>query len=177
MIFQNIVLAVVVAMLSLSAGISIGYLLVRYSVVRYSATDYRDFREEFLRRALDSRLAEELGSAFYRRFPFSIAQYMIGEGLITKEELVSLENGSLAQSNLAFGIMLPFSMFVCSIASRWYVGVVHFIIVGLFVSLVTAALFFTGMERRFRYVMDLHLLVLGRLGKIKRERNEGRSNE
>ena len=178
MIIQStFVLTLLGTTLSSSAGIAIGYVLVRIIFGEHAVPGDHGYS---MYRILRARARSEGDPRFYPEIEEELwswslnTHYAIGRGLITKEDAALLENGSLAQSNLALGIILPFSLFVWSLASRLHVSVVAYIIVGLGVTIATAALLFVGTERRFRYKAELQSLILGRWKKIELEKNRER---
>jgi len=89
------------------------------------------------------------------------AKYAIGKGLITHQESAVLENGSLAQIDLSLGLILPLSLLIWSVATRFGLNLLVWGSVLTGVVLSTAILFMIGMERRERYELDLQSLILG----------------
>ena len=89
------------------------------------------------------------------------AKYAIGKGLITHQESAALENGSLAQSDLSLGLILPLSLLICSVAARFGPTFIMYCVILTGVILLTALLFMIGMERRQHYELELQSLILG----------------
>ncbi len=89
------------------------------------------------------------------------AKYAIGKGLITHQESAALENGSLAQSDLSLGLILPLALLICAVATRFDLKPLAYGSVLAGVVLLTAFLFMIGMERRQHYELELQSLILG----------------
>jgi hypothetical protein len=101
---------------------------------------------------------------FFMRM-WSIPKFAIGMELITAQEAVSIENGILAQSDLAFGIIFPLSLLIWSLVTRIGLGIFGYCGVLIGSTVATTGLFVTGMERRLKYTKEIQSLVLGRWSK------------
>jgi hypothetical protein len=190
MIVQNtIFVSLMAAALFSLVGIFFGNMVVRAILPRDPIQNDEQFRhgmrsrlEKVIRNYLEGpALHRELNREFVRESellsqlsPMNV-QYAIGLGLISKEDVASIENGSLAQSNLALGMIFPLSLLMCSLASRLRVGQFEYLVIGIGVVFATAALFFVGMDRRYRYRSDLRALIIGRWLKSKLEETPGKT--
>jgi hypothetical protein len=95
----------------------------------------------------------------------SDARRAIGLGLITKEEAAAAGSDSLAQSNLAFGLVLPISFILYTMAFRLQFHFVGFIGIAALVLASNAALVIAGVDRLYSYRLGLQSLILGRFEK------------
>lgn len=160
-------LALVTAFLSVAIGTALGWRTVRFLVRRFRDKLYA--RENRTVRHLrlfgyrdlnisDEGLKEELKKM---REP----TFAIGQGLITHEEKAAFEGRYLAQSELSLGLIIPVSLLMCSVASRLDVTWRVYIVVGVFAAVASYAFFVLGIERLYRFQLEIQSLVLGRLEK------------
>ena len=93
------------------------------------------------------------------------AEYAVGKGIITQDELTNLQNKYGAQGDLSLGLLPPFLLIVFAVLVStdsdlrpwWFALVV--------VAVVSAFLFFLAIERRNKYRKELRLLLLGKIQK------------
>ena len=160
---------------SAAIGVTLGFLVSRrMKVVRTHRLRLRKrlhmLEGSMLRHPMQNPYATEFGVARdLNDWEWSVdAKYAIGRGLITHQESTILANGSLAQSDLSLGLILPLSFLVWSVAVRFHGelfahdrALVAYCVVLITVALMTASLFMVGMERRGRYELELQSLILG----------------
>lgn len=171
----RILWALLGAVMSSSIGVVCGYFLVRTIVYEHGRRSNNYWRKSLVRFLDEFRFQRELDKDFEHGFFRREPQYAIGAGLVTKEEIASLEGGNLAQSQLAFGLLLPFSLFICAIAMRLHPSALALAIVLPFVSLVNTALFLAGTDLRLRHEIAVGALILGKLDKMGGSPTEQRS--
>jgi hypothetical protein len=85
----------------------------------------------------------------------------LGKGMLTEEELAKLRAGSLAQSELAVGLMLPLYLFALALSVRAEVGVAPACVVSLILSAAEIGLLFVGVHMKERYYQEVQCLSLG----------------
>ncbi len=93
------------------------------------------------------------------------AEYAVGKGIISQDELTNLQNKYGAQGDLSLGLLPPFLLMVFAVLVStdsdlrgWWFALVM-------VANVSAFLFFLAIERRNKYRKELRLLLLGRIQK------------
>lgn len=92
-------------------------------------------------------------------------QRAIGLNLVTQEEIAVAGSESMSQSNLAFGLIFPISLFLYAAAYRMRISVLGRLATLGVVLFSNAALFVVGMERLSTNRLNIQSLILGKLEK------------
>jgi hypothetical protein len=85
----------------------------------------------------------------------------IGLGLVTNEEIAAAGDESLAQSKLAFGIIVPLSLLLYALALRLQFSLGVILLIFLIALVSDAVLFIVGIDRFYKHRLELRSLILG----------------
>jgi hypothetical protein len=176
------------AMITSTLGVALGYfvesLLIDRGPFDRNAERIRFFKKNW--RFREPRFFYEREPLFFKEieeFWHSLgslgddAGRAIGLGLITKEEVAAAGGESLAQSNLAFGLVLPMSLILFATAYRLQLRFIGFMGIAVLVLISNAALVVAGIDRLYSYRLGLLSLILGRFEKQLIDRIEGNQRE
>lgn len=93
------------------------------------------------------------------------AEYAVGKGIISQDELTNLQNRYGAQGDLSLGLLPPFLLIVFAVLVSTDANLHGWWFALVVVAAVSAFLFFLAIERRNKYRKELRLLLLGRIQK------------
>lgn len=168
----RIIWALLSAIITSAVGVALGY-FVESRLIDRGIFDRKAYETR-------ERIEFTVGTSRFRKAPPFIAtlelwhglrslagdaRRAMGLGLITKEEIAAAGSESLAQSNLAFGLVLPLSLFLYTIAFRLQLGSIGFMGIAALVLTSNAALVVAGVDRLYSYRLGLQSLILGRFEK------------